>query len=101
MSINQIKIKIEYSISFSDILFAFAITLMALTIEIPNFPSNITESEITEKLGESILPNIIHYIISFLVVGMYWIACHRVFEFIKRVDMPLIWLNLKFLFLYH
>jgi uncharacterized membrane protein len=98
MSINQIKIKIEYAISFSDALFAFAITLMALTIEIPNFPSNITESEITEKLWELILPNIIHYIISFLVVGMYWIAYHRVFEYIKRVDTPLIWLNLIFLF---
>src|SRR5919112_5986012 len=98
MSINQIKIKIEHVISFSDALFAFAITLMALTIEIPNLPSNITESEITEKLGESIIPNIIHYIISFLVVGMYWIAYHRIFEYIKRVDMTLIWLNLIFLF---
>ncbi len=58
MSINQIKI--EYVISFSDALFAFAITLMALTIEIPNFPDNITESEMTGKLGELIIPNIKH-----------------------------------------
>jgi uncharacterized membrane protein len=48
MSITQIKI--EYVISFSDALFAFAITLMALTIEIPNFLSNISESELTERL---------------------------------------------------
>jgi len=96
MSINQIKI--EYVISFSDALFAFAITLMALTIEIPNFPSNISESELTDRLCESIIPNIIHYIISFLVVGSYWIAYHRVFEYIKRVNITLIWLNLIFLF---
>jgi uncharacterized membrane protein len=96
MSINQIKI--EYVISFSDALFAFAITLMALTIEIPNFPDNITESEMTGKLGELIIPNIKHYIISFLVVGMYWIAYHRTFEYIKRIDITLIWLNLIFLF---
>ena len=96
MSITQIKI--EYVISFSDALFAFAITLVALTIEIPNFPSNISESELTERLGELIIPNIIHYIISFLVVGIYWIAYHRVFEYIKRVNITLIWLNLIFLF---
>src|SRR6476661_692357 len=96
MSINQIKT--EYVISFSDALFAFAITLMAITIEIPNFPNNITESELTKRLGEALIPNIVHYIISFLVVGMYWIAYHRVFEYIKRIDMTLIWLNLIFLF---
>ena len=58
MSTNQIKT--EYVISFSDALFAFAITLMAITIEIPNFPNNITESELTKRLGESLIPNIIH-----------------------------------------
>lgn len=43
--------KLEYLIAFSDALFAFAITLMvALTIEIPNFPNNITESEKTAYL---------------------------------------------------
>jgi len=96
MSLNQIKT--EYVISFSDALFAFAITLMALTIEIPNFPNNITESELTKRLGESLIPNIVHYMISFLVVGMYWIAYHRFFEYIKRIDATLIWLNLIFLF---
>ena len=96
MSLNQIKT--EYVISFSDALFAFAITLMALTIELPNFPNNITESELTKRLGESLIPNIVHYMISFLVVGMYWIAYHRFFEYIKRIDATLIWLNLIFLF---
>ena len=96
MSLNQIKT--EYVISFSDALFAFAITLMALTIELPNFPNNITESELTKRLGESLIPNIVHYMISFLVVGMYWIAYHRFFEYIRRIDATLIWLNLIFLF---
>ena len=35
---NITQIKTEYVISFSDALFAFAITLMAITIEIPHFP---------------------------------------------------------------
>ena len=94
---NITQIKVEYVISFSDALFAFAITLMALSIEIPHFPENISESELTKRLGELLIPNITHYIISFLVVGMYWIAYHRAFEYIKRVDISLVWLNLLFL----
>ena len=91
--------KIEYLIAFSDALFAFAITLMvALTFDIPNFADNIAQSELAEKLGELLTSNIIHYIISFLVVGSYWIAYHRVFEYIKSVNITLIWLNLIFLF---
>lgn len=92
------SIKVDYVIAFSDALFAFAITLMALSIEIPNFPSGLSESEFTHRLGELLIPNITHYAISFLVVGMYWIAYHRTFEYIKRVDTNLIWLNLLFLF---
>jgi uncharacterized membrane protein len=96
MNINEIKV--EYVISFSDALFAFSITLMALSIQIPHFSSNIiTESELTKRLGQLVIPNIIHYIISFLVVGMYWIAYHRIFEHIRHANITLIWLNLLFL----
>jgi uncharacterized membrane protein len=95
MNLNEIKV--ECVISFSDALFAFSITLMALSIQIPNLPSNIAESELTKRLGQLIIPNIIHYIISFLVVGMYWIAYHRTFEHIRLANITLIWLNLLFL----
>ena len=38
------SIKVEHVISFSDAIFAFAITLMALSIDIPDLPSNLTQS---------------------------------------------------------
>lgn len=97
MNVNQIKV--EHVVSFSDAVFAFSITIMALSIQIPNFPSNIAESEFTKRLGEVVTPSIIHYIISFLVVGMYWIAYHRMFEHIIRANLTLVWLNLIFLLL--
>ena len=95
MNLNQIKV--EYVISFSDALFAFSITFMALSIQIPAFSSNITESELARRLGQLLLPNIIHYIVSFMVVGMYWISYHRIFEHIRRADITLVWINLLFL----
>ena len=95
MNLNEIKI--EYVISFSDALFAFSITFMALSIQIPTFSSNIADSELTRRLGQLLIPNIIHYIVSFMVVGMYWISYHRTFEHIKRADITLVWINLLFL----
>lgn len=94
---NLAQIKVEYLISFSDALFAFAITFMALSIELPNLHDNLLEPQLTKILGQELIPNIIHYVISFLVVGIYWIGYHRIFEYIKRTNLTLVWLNLIFL----
>jgi uncharacterized membrane protein len=96
MDLNEIKV--EYVISFSDALFAFSITFMALSIQLPNFPGNIVEPELTRKLSQTLVPSIIHYIISFMVVGTYWISYHRIFEHIRHANITLVWLNLLFLF---
>ena len=37
------------------------------------------------------------YTITFLIVGFYWLAHHRIFMVIRRHDMALIWLNFGFL----
>jgi signal transduction histidine kinase len=58
LNLNQIKI--EYVISFSDVLFAFSITFMALSIQIPTFSSNISESELTRRLGQLLIPDSLH-----------------------------------------
>jgi uncharacterized membrane protein len=95
MNLNQINI--GYVISFSDALFAFSITFMALSIQLPTFSRNITDSELTRRLGQLMIQNIIHYIVSFMVVGMYWISYHRIFEQIRRANITLLPLNLLFL----
>ena len=67
LNLNQIKV--EYVVSFSDALFAFSITFMALSIQIPTFSNNIAESELTRRLGQLLIPNLMHYIVSFMVLG--------------------------------
>ena len=37
------------------------------------------------------------YVLSFLVIGLLWMAHHNQFAFIARVDAALLWLNLLFL----
>jgi uncharacterized membrane protein len=39
MNLNEIKV--EYLISFGDAIFAFSITFMALSIQLPNFSANV------------------------------------------------------------
>ena len=96
---NVSQIKVQYVISFSDAVFAFSITFMALSIQIPTFSGNTEDSELAVRLGQLLIPNIIHYVISFIVVGVYWISYHMIFEYIRRANIALIWLNLLFLML--
>jgi uncharacterized membrane protein len=36
-------------------------------------------------------------VISFLVIGQFWISHNRLFELVRRYDQRLLWLNLVFL----
>ena len=44
------SIKLEHLVSFSDAIFAFAITIMTLSVDIPDLPTNLTQSELLDKL---------------------------------------------------
>ena len=43
------KIKLEHIVTFSDAVFAFALTLMALTVDIPDLELSLTEQQLTKK----------------------------------------------------
>lgn len=89
-------IKIEHVISFSDAVFAFAITLMALTIDIPDLPPNLSQTELLQRLDDS-YPQLEDYIISFAVIAIFWISYHQVFNHIKGSHITMVYLNLLFL----
>ena len=91
-------IKVEHVISFSDAVFAFAITLMALSIDIPDLPASLTQSELIEKLYE-LDPQFESYIISFAVIAIFWVSYHQVFNHIKGSHITMVYLNLLFLLL--
>ena len=92
------SIKVEHVISFSDAVFAFAITLMALSIDIPDLPSNLTQAELLDKLYD-LFPQFESYVISFAVIAMFWVSYHQVFNHIKGSHIVMVYLNLLFLLL--
>jgi uncharacterized membrane protein len=91
-------IKVEHVISFSDAVFAFAITLMALSIDIPDLPTNLTHSELLDELYD-LYPQFESYIISFAIIAIFWVSYHQVFNHIKGSHITMVYLNLVFLLL--
>jgi uncharacterized membrane protein len=93
----QHQLRLEHIISFADAIFAFSITFMAISIDIPNLAQNLTQAQVIDKLLESI-PEFEIYAISFFVIGIYWIAYHQIFNQILNSDTTETWLTLIFLF---
>ena|SRR6187200_1447225 len=83
--------------SFADAIFAFSITFMAISIDIPNLAQNLTQTQVIDKLLQS-TPEFVIYVISFFVIGVYWIAYHQIFNQIVGSDTAVTWLTLVFLF---
>jgi TMEM175 potassium channel family protein len=92
------KVKPEHVVSFGDAIFAFAITLMTLSIDIPDLSPNLTESQLLSRLYD-MYPQVESYIISFAVIAIFWISYHQVFNFIKGSHISMVYLNLLFLLL--
>ncbi len=101
-SLENVEQQIPYGFNiekltlFSDAIFAFAITLLAIDIRVIQLPENLIASQLNNEII-GLLPKFISFILSFFIVGSYWISYHRIIYFIKRYDRGLIALNLLFL----
>jgi uncharacterized membrane protein len=80
---------------FSDAVFAIAITLLVIEVRLPEMEA-VTNATLKAALL-SLLPQYIGFLISFLVIGRFWIGHHRAFGHLKTCDSKLIWRNLVFL----
>jgi uncharacterized membrane protein len=76
----------------------FAITLLITTIpfSLGNFPSTATNAQLVPQL-RLLLPSFYAYVLSFIIVGNYWLIHHRTFLPIIKYDALLLWLNLALL----
>ncbi|MBV9102681.1 MAG: DUF1211 domain-containing protein [Candidatus Eremiobacteraeota bacterium] len=82
--------------AFSDGVFAFAITLLILSIALPPFRHAPTQAELTHALL-ALWPNALAYGLSFAVIGIMWQNHHALFRLIARVDRMTVFLNLGLL----
>src|SRR5919199_618390 len=94
----QSKIRLEHVISFGDAIFAFSITFMAVSIQLPDLPQDLTQTQVIQQLIGQLGPRFTIYVISFFVIGVYWISYHQIFNHILGSHAIIVWLNLVFLF---
>jgi len=77
--------------TFSDGVFAIAITLLVLTIAQPS-----NYSALTHQLSKR-WPSFAAYAVSFVVIGIMWLNHHTIFSHLDRIDSGLFYLNLLLL----
>lgn len=81
--------------SFSDGVFAIAITLLALDIKVPELEQATPASAIVEMV--QVWPYFLSYVTSFLVIGVIWLNHHTLFHFLKSIDRTTLTINLLLL----
>jgi uncharacterized membrane protein len=81
--------------NFSDGVFSIAATLLILNIKIPD-AKHINNAQLNHFLNGA-TPHLITFAFSFLVLGVFWVAHHRIFSFVEVPNRTLLWLNIVYL----
>jgi len=81
-------------LALSDGVFAIAMTLLILEIALP--ATRRAEEDLPKALL-ALWPRYLAYVLSFVVIGRFWVVHHQAFRLIARYDAVLMWLNLLLL----
>lgn len=80
-------------VAFTDGVFAIVITILVLELGVP---PDLPERPLREAI-EQTGPELIAWVISFLLVGMYWVWHRDMFVQVRAVNRDVVWLNLLLL----
>ena len=80
--------------ALTDGIFAIAMTIMVVTIQIPIGPIHTTDLFVQTASG--IVPKYALYFLSFLLLAVFWVD-HHMFYMVKKTNFTLIWLNIFWL----
>jgi uncharacterized membrane protein len=82
--------------TLTDSVFAIAMTLMVVSIHVPQL-SGAAVTELPHRLL-ALWSAFFIYGVTFAMLGIFWMAHHNHFYFLRRVDRNSMWINLTFLF---
>jgi|HubBroStandDraft_4_1064222.scaffolds.fasta_scaffold519554_2 uncharacterized membrane protein len=80
--------------ALSDGVFAIAMTLLVLKLEVPEHQHS-NEEMLAQILA--LRPQFLTYVVTFLIAGGFWFLHHLTFHFIRHVNAFLVWVNLLYL----
>ena len=82
---------------FSDGVFAIVITLLVLSLRVPEIENEANVYDILNALFQ-LLPKFLGFVMSFFFVAVFWVAHHQYFHTLNLSTKGLLWLNNLFLF---
>src|SRR5262245_45069387 len=83
--------------AFSDGVFAIVITLLILSIQVPQLQGSDISLALAAAL-RGMAPKFLSYALSFVIACVWWVAHHHLFALLTKSDRGLLWLNSLFLF---
>jgi len=83
--------------AFSDGVIAIIITIMVLALKLPDLGKEPTTRAVIYHL-HLLLPYFAAYVLSFIMIGIFWTNHHHMFHLLAKTDERLLALNLIFLF---
>jgi uncharacterized membrane protein len=86
-------LSLDRMLMFTDGVFAIAITILVLDLTVPD---GLDDPMLFEELVH-VRPELWAAALSFAVIGRFWISHHGIFGWFRRVNTPLLWLNLLLL----
>jgi len=82
--------------AISDGVFAIALTFLALDLKVPVNTLVHSEKDLIQTFLQ-LAPKMLTYFLSFITMGIYWLAQSTQFHYIEKSDRNLNWINLFFL----
>jgi uncharacterized membrane protein len=87
---------LERMVFFSDAVFAIAITLLVIEVHVPEIPRTAADGAYWQALAH-LMPHLVGYLISFSVIGAFWMGHHRAFALASRYSPRVLGWNLALL----
>ncbi len=83
--------------ALSDGVFAIAMTILVFNIKLPDeLRRGSSEHDVLQAVANT-WPQLMAYMISFIILGAMWMGHHNVFHALRKIDRGTIWLNLFYL----
>ena len=80
----------------SDGIFSVGMTLLVLGLAVPAAKGIVSEADLARHLAQ-LLPNAVTYAMSFLTLGIFWVAQQTQFSQLKSSDRNYTWIHIGFL----
>jgi uncharacterized membrane protein len=80
--------------ALSDGIFAFAMTLLVISINLPDKATLVQSNAFALHTLISLYSSFYHYVLAFLILAAFWVSQHIQFHSVRTPDKIFIWINL-------